>query len=166
MIHNMVRDLKSYLVDIEWTSDVQERVLKICEAHMKPEVVVKETFIKVNDTIKKPSNIPQIVDEVLEIVCGYFGVTREQIISHKRTRNLVLSRHICFFVLRHRFNLTLNEIGQLFRRDHTTIMHGLKNVNDGIFCKDMRMDHLKYLNNEIFERIEPVYGKDVTSKTA
>jgi len=166
MIHNIVRDLKSYLVDVDWTQDVINKVASICETWIKPEVVVKETFIKVNDTLKKPSNIPQIVDQVLDIVCEYFGVEKEGIISSKRTHNLVMARHICFFILRNRFNLTLSEIGLIFRRDHTTIMHGITNVNNGIFCKDMRHEHLKYLNAEIIERIQPIYGNNILTKAS
>lgn len=46
--------------------------------------------------------------------------------SNRRMRSLVDNRAIAYKMLRKYTNLSLSEIGALFKKDHATILHGIK----------------------------------------
>jgi len=56
-------------------------------------------------------------------VAGYYGFTRAQLLSHRRTAPLALARQVAMHLLR-REGLTASHVGQLLHRDHSTVLHG------------------------------------------
>ena len=84
----------------------------------------KNPFIK---TIKR-----QITEEELfQIVEKKSGLTKENLISTSRKRELVDMRQLVSFVLKTDFNQTLSSIGKtLGDRDHTTILHSIRKFYD------------------------------------
>jgi len=60
---------------------------------------------------------------LVDQVAGYYGFTRAQFLSHRRTAPLALARQVAMHLLR-REGLTASHIGQLLHRDHSTVLHG------------------------------------------
>jgi chromosomal replication initiator protein len=58
----------------------------------------------------------------------YFGLTRADLVSKSRSRPLTTARHVAMYLVRECTGLSLLKIGELFERDHTTVMHGLNKV--------------------------------------
>lgn len=50
--------------------------------------------------------------------------------THYRTSRMVEARHTAMYLCRQYTALPLQEIGCLFRRDHTTIMHGERKIKE------------------------------------
>jgi chromosomal replication initiator protein len=74
-------------------------------------------------------SVKEIVDEVLQ---DYPGVTMAQIISIRRTRDLIKPRHRCYYeVYRQRPDLSFPAMGRHFKRDHTSIISGVKKYRTG-----------------------------------
>lgn len=70
-------------------------------------------------------------DEIIKIVCDYYNIKPTQLKGTKRDAVLVKPRHVCMFLLKEEFGLTLVEIGNLLGgRDHTTIMHAVDKIKD------------------------------------
>lgn len=68
-------------------------------------------------------NIPKIRD-IVEICCDYFGISLMDIISHRRSADLVLYRHIAIYLARELTPASFPQIGRVFNgRDHTTCLH-------------------------------------------
>lgn len=83
------------------------------------------TFAK--EIFKENPTIPQ--DDVLsaktikQAVCEYYGLTRTQIESKSRTKNIANARHIAVYLCRTLLNMPFVKIGFEFgNRDHSTIM--------------------------------------------
>ncbi len=68
-----------------------------------------------------PRLLRQIVDDVAEAT----GVPASAILGESRVRRITRARQIVMFVA-HRQGLSLTEIGQFLRRDHTSVMHGIR----------------------------------------
>ena len=92
--------------------------------------------------IKGKVNVPIVlntkfaVDNILSTCSMYFRLPLENIQSHSRMRNLVVARHITMWYLLKNTELTLSEVGRIFgSRDHTTVMHAKKSVNDSLTSK-------------------------------
>ena len=65
---------------------------------------------------------------ILDETASYFGLTRDDLISKNRSRPLTTARHVAMYLLRDCTGLSLIKIGELFERDHTTVLHGVKKI--------------------------------------
>ena len=61
-----------------------------------------------------------------ELVCGHYGISMEEMAEKTRTRRVARPRQIAMFLAKRHTSLSLPEIGRRFGRDHTTVMHGCR----------------------------------------
>jgi Bacterial dnaA protein helix-turn-helix len=57
-----------------------------------------------------------------------FSISETELESRRRHSSVVEARHIAWWVAREMTQCSLPEIGRAFKRDHTTIMHGIEKV--------------------------------------
>ena len=68
-------------------------------------------------------------DEVVGAVLRHFGVGRRELTGKSRTKEIVLPRQVAMYLLRAETDASLLEIGgELGGRDHTTVLHGIKQI--------------------------------------
>ncbi len=60
---------------------------------------------------------------IVDQVAGYYGFTRAQLLSRRRTAPVALARQVAMHLLRQE-GLTSSHIGQLLHRDHSTVLYG------------------------------------------
>jgi chromosomal replication initiator protein len=65
---------------------------------------------------------------ILDETASYFGLTPADLISKSRSRQLTTARHVAMYLLRELTGLSLIKIGEMFERDHTTALHGIKKI--------------------------------------
>ena len=93
------------------------------------------------------------VSNIRKVVCDYYNLTKQQIISSNRTKNIANARHIAIYLCRKLLDVPFKEIGNEFGgRDHTTIMASCEKVEKLIQTEPL---YLKAIN-EIEERIQKV----------
>lgn len=68
-----------------------------------------------------------LADE-LDPICRSYATTLEDVCGPSRTQNVVRARHAIWCHLRHREGSVFSypELGNLFERDHTTVMAGVR----------------------------------------
>ena len=72
----------------------------------------------------KVDNHPLTVDDILDKVCGHFGVAQQQVFSKSRKRNYVLVRQVSMYLAQKYTKMPASRIGQLIGgRDHSTVLH-------------------------------------------
>lgn len=69
-----------------------------------------------------PSSITSTVGE-------YFGINPNALKGKQRKREILIPRQVSMFLLRDLTNLSLEEIGSFFGRDHSTVLNAIKRVN-------------------------------------
>ena len=68
-------------------------------------------------------------EDIIKIVCDYFGIKGTQLKGPKREASLVRARQVTMYLLKRDLRLTLVEIGNILGgRDHTTVMHGVDKI--------------------------------------
>jgi chromosomal replication initiator protein len=67
---------------------------------------------------------------ILAETAKYFSLRREDLVSKSRSRPLTTARHIAMYLLRELTGLSLIKIGELFDRDHSTALHGIKRIEN------------------------------------
>jgi chromosomal replication initiator protein len=69
------------------------------------------------------------IDTIQSEVCRFFGVTREEIVSERRTRRIVTPRQVAMYLSRELTEASLPTIGREFGgRDHTTVMYAVQKI--------------------------------------
>ena len=71
-----------------------------------------------------------LANEIIVKVCTYYNITNEDIRGKKRYREQVTARHMAMYLIRNKVGLKLKAIGDLFGRDHSTVMHGIASIQD------------------------------------
>jgi chromosomal replication initiator protein len=65
---------------------------------------------------------------ILEETAAYYAMEIADLMSKSRSRPLTTARHVAMYLLRELTGLSLIKIGELFERDHTTALHGIKKI--------------------------------------
>ena len=66
---------------------------------------------------------------IKKTVCDYYGLTKQQIISANRTKNIATARHIAMYLCRKLVDASYKEIGYEFgKRDHSTVITSCEKV--------------------------------------
>jgi len=100
--------------------------------------------------IKEDSNQ---VEMIIETICKFFGISREELFSPSRKKELSLSRQITMYFLRNLLNKSLKEISSIFKREHSTIIYNLKTLENKI-KKDMSLRiKVDYLWKEVSKEL-------------
>ena len=97
----------------------------------KKELKNKLTVAKVKTILSDLiSNTRKIVDieDIQKIVCRYYGINITNMLSKKRNKNLVYARQIAMYLAKNLSDKSLADIGQAFKRDHTTVIHSNKEI--------------------------------------
>lgn len=114
-----------------------EGVMKKLQAYITiqnkvPTVSVVQGFIRdiINDTQPEPIKIEKIISEVART----YNVSESDILSNRKTANLVLARQVAMYISRATTDLSYKAIGESFGKDHTTVLYNVNKVED--FLKD------------------------------
>jgi chromosomal replication initiation ATPase DnaA len=67
---------------------------------------------------------------IIAKVATFYGMANKDIRGKCRQRELVKARWIAMYFIRHQTDFTLKTIGDMFGRDHTTVIHALETIND------------------------------------
>lgn len=67
---------------------------------------------------------------IISTVCRWYGAKEELVKGKTRLKNITTVRHICMYILRVKYNMSLSDIGSYFsNRDHTTVLSAIEKVN-------------------------------------
>ena len=72
---------------------------------------------------------PPSVATIQAAVCSVLEVTRDDVLSTKRTAKVARARQVAMFLARDLTSLSLADIAREFNRDHTTILHAVRSVD-------------------------------------
>ena len=68
------------------------------------------------------------VDRIITLVSKRLSIPVGDIRSKQRTANVVNARHVSIYMIRQLTDVTFNTIGEIFGRDHSTIMAAFRRV--------------------------------------
>jgi chromosomal replication initiator protein len=72
------------------------------------------------------------IDVIKKLVCKYYNISIEDVISRSRKQNLVRPRQIAIYLSRQYTDAPLQSIGKSFNRYHATALHSINCVERGI----------------------------------
>lgn len=69
-------------------------------------------------------------DVIIKECCKLYNVSFDDINIKLRKRELVLVRQVIMYMLKSFTNMTLHDIGGVFTKDHATVLHGIRTINN------------------------------------
>ena len=120
---------------------------------------LSETKIILKDLLNLPENKVS-VDMIQSLVCKFFKISKNEMLSSRRSRYLVRPRQTAIYLTKILTSKSLPEIGREFsNRDHTTVIHSIKTIenlkkNDTELCAniDTLKNQILYNNSNEVQR--------------
>ena len=147
------KDIQDFISN-EITSNVRELVGAINRTISFSRIYNKapnlaETKIVLKDLLNLSEN-KVTIDLIQTLVCKFFKISKNEMLSSRRSRYLVRPRQTAIYLTKILTSKSLPEIGREFsNRDHTTIIHSVKTI-EKLKEKDPEMvDNINKLKNQI-----------------
>lgn len=83
---------------------------------------------KVLDDMGNPVQNIITIDKIIEFICTTYKLKLEDILSHKRSKDIAEPRQIAMYLCRELTDISLPRIGNKFGRDHTTVIHACEKI--------------------------------------
>ncbi|TDI98199.1 MAG: chromosomal replication initiator protein DnaA [Deltaproteobacteria bacterium] len=94
---------------------------------------------------------PRSLEEIVALASRSYSVSLEELRGRSRRRRVVRPRQIAMYLCRLYTDASLKEIGQLFRRDPTTVLHAIESVEKRV----VEQPQLRYQLETLGCRISP-----------
>jgi chromosomal replication initiator protein len=118
-ITNNIRELEGALISLLAQSTLNKKEITI--------ELVSEMLGKLINTSKREITI----EEIRKIVCEFFELSPDQLLSQTRKREIVQARQIAMYLSKNHTRYSSAAIGaQIGGKDHTTVLHACKTVKD------------------------------------
>ena len=148
ILNYIATNIKSNIRELEGALNKLLAYSNLTDTDITMEVAMKEL-----QNIIAPDKPKEITPQlILDVVSEHFHVTTDQIISKSRSSEIVKPRQIAMYLCKNMTDSSLELIGSLLGgRDHSTIIHGIKKVDED-YNKDETMNNLI---NTIKKKINP-----------
>ena len=114
---------------------------------------LSETRIILKDLLNINEN-KVAIDNIQTIVCKFFKISKNEMLSSRRSRYLVRPRQTAIYLSKMLTSKSLPEIGRCFsNRDHTTVIHSVKTI-----------ERLRKEDNELNIKIDTLKNKILYNK--
>ena len=146
-------DIKDF-ISTEITASVREltgainRVISFSRIYKKMPNL-SETKVVLKDLLNLIEN-KVTIDLIQTIVCKFFKISKNEMLSSRRSRYLVRPRQTAIYLTKILTSKSLPEIGREFsNRDHTTIIHSVKTIEKLKENDPEMVDNINKLKNQI-----------------
>lgn len=103
----------------------------IANATLAHKEITVELAERITEKIVGEQHNDVTIDKVQKVVCDYFNISRDDLLSKTRKRQIVQARQIAMYMSRSLINCSLSTIGaEIGGKDHATVLHACTTVND------------------------------------
>ncbi len=96
-------------------------------------ITIKEAYEAFKDQAPLARASELSIDIIKKVVCDYYGISKQQINSKIRTKNIAVPRQIAMYLARKLLDLSYKDIGYSFgKRDHSTVISACDKVEEKI----------------------------------
>jgi chromosomal replication initiator protein len=94
---------------------------------------------------------PITLDEVLNTVAEFYGIDLDEVKGRGRNREVVVPRQMAMYLLREETNASLPQIGEIFGRDHTTVMYSVEKMAEMIDTDTQRRREMLTIKERLYQ---------------
>ncbi len=153
---NVSREVIEYIAEVA-TTNVREM-----EGFLSRTVfysgLLKEDIVTIGSAREALKNIASTNEEtidatkIIDIVCKFYNVKKEDLLARKRTKQIAESRQIAMYLITEFLSIPLESVGNIFGKDHATVIYAKNKI-----AEDMKKS--KKLEVEINDLKQMIEGK-------
>ena len=119
-ISSNVRELEGMLAKIHFLANISN----------KDSAGMEEAYEAFNGQLEEEKNEGITADDIIDTVCSYFDISRQDIVGKRKSKDVAEPRMIAVYLINEILEIPLISIGKIFGgRDHTTIMHSRDKIS-------------------------------------
>jgi len=125
------RDVCEYIAS-KVTSNIRElegylkRIIAVSEC--RNERISRQMAVQLIEPLIRTQHVQINIDAIIERVCKYYGVSREDVMGKSRKAQFCRPRQIIQFIAYEHTGLSYPEIAKIFDRDHTSVMNSCDRI--------------------------------------
>lgn len=134
--YNISREVIEYIAEVS-TSNIRtmegylSRVVFYSNL-LKEDIVTIESAREALKDIAKEDEETIDATKIIDIVCKFYNIKKEEILARKRTKQIAEARQIAMYLITEFINIPLESVGNIFGKDHATVIYAKNKVQDDI----------------------------------
>ncbi len=134
--YNVSREVIEYIADVA-TTNIREMEgflsrTVFYSSLLKEDVVTIESAREALKNIAKQDEETIDATKIVDIVCKFYGVKKEDLLARKRTKNIAEARQIAMYLITEYLNIPLEAVGNIFGKDHATVIYAKNKIAEDI----------------------------------
>ncbi len=147
--------------NIKFNTRQLEGVVKKLQAYVSiqrknPTLSTVQAIIK--DIISNARPEPIKIETIISEVAHTYNVSESDILSNRRTAQLVLARQVAMYIARETTDLSFKAIGESFGKDHTTVLYNVNKIEEFLKDKPYQKELVEDLINNLRSKNENSYS--------
>ena len=69
-------------------------------------------------------------ETIISETSRYYGIDEEALQGRQRSKNTAIARHVSMYLIRNLTSMSLEDIGQIFEKNHSTVLYSIRKVED------------------------------------
>ena len=134
--YNVNNDVLEFIADSVKTNIREMEGLLLRSVFFAPlvgsNVVTIETAKEALKNYLKVDEVEIKTDNILDIVCKYYNINKNELKSKKRTKEIAIARQVCMYLISEYISLPLSSIGAIFGKDHATVIYAKNKVEEDV----------------------------------
>jgi len=104
---------------------------------------------KIDYIDKFEKSIDSFINKIIEEVSDFYSIKEKDIKSISRKKEFAYPRQIAMYLIRKHLKTSFPAIGEIFKRDHTTIMYAYKKISDDYEKSDKTKEEVNCIENNL-----------------
>lgn len=119
------------------------------QASMNRQILTPENCMRILSDILKPDNKRITLDEILQLVARYHDISLVELNSKSRAQDVARPRQMAMYLCKKLTTRSLPAIGKKFGRDHTTVLHAIKMMEQRMSENPKLAEELQHLEQSL-----------------
>ncbi len=100
--------------------------------HSLQSLTVPSVKVLLADLLNEEEKVALTPSKIIQIISEYYGIRKEDILGKSQTKECVLPRQLAMHFCREKLKMPFMRIGELFSRDHSTVMASVKYIQTSL----------------------------------
>ena len=88
-------------------------------------------------------------DKIIEKVCVYYNITKENLLGKTKTKNFTVPRQVAMYLCKTLTTFNFVELERYFDKDRTTIMYSVNKMEDLMLENDVLRSDINYIKKDL-----------------
>lgn len=130
-------DVTNFLAEklVDSARDLDGAVTRLyATGHLTGDAITVESVEHIIRDLMKGQEPKRIkIEDILRLVSKHYSVSRNDLLSQRRQRSIVLPRQVAMYLAKQLTSRSLPEIGRrIGNRDHTTVLHAVRKIDEKV----------------------------------